>query len=132
MEDLILIRGLPGSGKSTLAKEMIDGVQSLKLKHLETDAYFMKEGVYQFNPTKLKLAHLWCQDQTRMYLRDGYKVIVSNTFTQVWEMQPYLDMGKELGKTVRVLTAIGQYQNVHGVPQEALDRMKARWEEYVA
>jgi hypothetical protein len=31
---------------------------------------------------------------------------------------------------VIVKTMTGNYPNVHGVPQQAIERMKARWEDY--
>lgn len=122
--DLVIIRGIPGSGKSTLARSMKDRV------HFETDTFFEQDGVYKFDPTKIKQAHQWCQQQVYNALKAGKKVVVSNTFTQKWELQPYLDMCKELGKTYKVVEATGNYQNVHGVPPEALERMKARWEPF--
>jgi len=52
---LTLIRGLPGSGKSTLARKL-DAI------HIEADQFFIQQnGVYLFNPKKLKAAHEWCQ-----------------------------------------------------------------------
>lgn len=117
--ELVLVRGLPGSGKSTLARDMKGHV------HIETDMFFTdSEGVYRFDPDALRVAHSWCQHQVRMHLRDGHDVVVSNTFTRAWEMKPYFDMGYP----VRVLTCNGRWPNVHGVPQETIDRMAERWE----
>lgn len=118
---LVLIRGIPGSGKSTMAKtEYADHV------HYEADQYFIRDGVYRFNPKKLKEAHERCRELTLKSLQNGDKVVVSNTFTRVWEMQPYLDMGFP----VKVVTATGNYENVHNVPKEAVERMKLRFEKY--
>ena len=58
MKTLYLLRGLPGSGKSTLAKS-IGGI------HIEADQYFMEDGEYKFDGSKIKLAHNYCQSQTR-------------------------------------------------------------------
>jgi len=49
---LVIIRGCSGSGKSTLAKLL-----GSNFKHFEADMYFMKNGVYQFDGTKLGAAH---------------------------------------------------------------------------
>ena len=122
--ELVLIRGLPGSGKSTLAKAMPCHV------HLEADMYFVQPYVgYVFDPAKLRAAHGWCQSEARKMLEDGRHVVVSNTFTQKWEMQPYLDMAASLNIPVRVIEATGNFRNVHGVPDDAIERMRARWEE---
>ena len=77
MKELILIRGLKGAGKSTLAKRVCN-------QHIEADMFFMKDGEYKFDHTKLKQANEWCREKTEMWMRDGYNIVVSNTFTQEW------------------------------------------------
>jgi len=124
MSDLILIRGLPGSGKSTLAKAMVGYV------HLEADMYFTYENdVYLYDPAFLKQAHEWCQEETADRLRANRSVVVSNTFTTWKEMDPYLTICKMLGKNWSIIIARGNFPNIHNVPQDVLDRMKARWED---
>jgi len=120
---LVLCRGISGSGKSTYAKSLNGYI------HLEADMYFMKDGDYNFNPSKLKEAHEWCQSMTRKHLEAGHDVVVSNTFVKRWEIQPYIDLANELGVPYEVKEMKTQYQNVHGVPEEVLNRMKANWEE---
>ena len=120
--ELVMIRGLPGSGKSTMAKSMTGYM------HYEADMYFMKDGEYKFDQSKIADAHKWCQCATRLALKTA-GVVVSNTFTQKWEMQPYFDMAAELGVPVRVIEATGNFNNIHGVPEAAIERMRARWEE---
>ena len=126
MNKLTIIRGLPGSGKSTLAKEVVSNLGGF---HFETDMFFMVEGKYIFDPKKIKEAHTWCQTCVKENLEDGDNVVVSNTFTQKWEFQPYLDMAEEIGCEVEVITANGNFRNVHDVPEEAIERMKKRWED---
>lgn len=130
MKNLYLLRGLPGSGKSTLAKQ-------LGGSHFETDSYFLDENKnYKFDGSRLKEAHQWCQDlvSNAMLLNHttGYNetIVVSNTFTQEWEMKPYMDMAKDWG--YRVFTIIVENRhggvNQHGVPNEKLQQMKDRFE----
>jgi predicted kinase len=119
---LTLIRGLPGSGKSTAAKNM-------KYFHLEADMYFMRGGEYQFDASKLGAAHGWCQNAARSALECGMDVVVSNTFTQHWEMDPYRRMAEEVGAEFEVIVCEGDFGSVHNVPMEAIQRMKDRWED---
>ena len=120
---LYLIRGLPGSGKSTKAK-------SMGCLHLEADMYFSRGGEYKFDPSQIKDAHAWCQFMTQDALNRGLDVAVSNTFTQAWELAPYLKMveGHE-EESCKILKCTGTWENVHGVPQEALTAMKNRWQD---
>lgn len=124
MMDLILIRGLPGSGKSTLADKftMFDYV------HIETDMYWDILG-NKFDPRQLKSAHNWCQNRTRQLLIDNYNVVVANTFTQRWEMQPYFDMADTYNATLQIIECKGNFKSIHNVPQHTINKMRIRWEE---
>jgi len=128
MKDLFLVRGLPGSGKSTLAKIIANGTQS---SHYEADMYFMQNGVYKFDPSRIKNAHAWCQDMVYMDMFKGApRIVVSNTFTQEWEMQTYFDLAKEHGYQVFCIVVENRHGGVneHGVPDETLDKMQDRFE----
>lgn len=118
--ELILIRGLPGSGKSTIARTLV----SEGFHHFEADMYFEVNGHYQYDASRIRDAHSWCQQMTRRALAAGERVVVSNTFTQLREMAPYLSMTKN----AQVIEATGKWQNVHGVPPVMLERMATRWE----
>ena len=58
------------------------------------------------------------------------RIVVSNTFTQEWEMQPYLDLAKEYKYQVHSIIVENRHGgvNVHGVPEEKLVQMKDRFE----
>ena len=120
---LILLRGLPGAGKSTFAKMICN-------QHVEADMYFMQDGEYKFDATKLKQAHKWCQDKTESWMQKRYNVVVSNTFTQEWEMDAYYELAKKYGYQVHSLIVENRHGgiNQHGVPEETLEKMKKRFE----
>ena len=125
MSKLILVRGMPGSGKSTLAAK-IAGIEYYN--HLETDQFWMVDGEYKFDMSRIKEAHQWCQDKTRQLLDYGLGVVVSNTFTTQKEMKPYFDMAKEFGIRPQVLLCQGNYGNIHNVPTDVLAKMAERFE----
>lgn len=126
---LILVRGLPGSGKSTFAKSMIKD-SKVKMYHYEADMYFMKDKEYVFDMSKIGEAHSWCQTKTMEKLMKNETVIVSNTFSRLWEMQPYFNMGIMLDIEVEVYCMKSMYANIHNVPEEIIERMKDSWEKY--
>lgn len=119
---LTLIRGLPGSGKSTLAKKQ-------SAIHFEADMFFMKNEVYCFDMTLLGEAHQWCETQTALALKRGQAVVVSNTFIQWWQIEPYIQLAKRQNVPVKLLEARGNYQSVHDVPEEVLAQMKMTYED---
>ena len=123
MKELFLLRGLPGSGKSTLAKMICS-------QHVEADMFFIQDGEYKFDATKLKEAHAWCQDKTESWMEKRYNVVVSNTFTQEWEMEAYYALAKKYGYQVHSLIVENRHNGVneHGVPADKLEQMKNRFE----
>ena len=129
MKELFLLRGLPGSGKSTLAKSL-DGI------HIEADQFFVVDGEYRFDASKLKEAHNNCLTRVKSYMyifssnENSERIIVSNTFTQEWEMKPYFDIAERYGYKVYSLIVENRHGGVneHGVPDEKLQQMKNRFQ----
>lgn len=58
------------------------------------------------------------------------RLIVSNTFTQEWEMKPYFDLAESYGYRVYSLIVENRHGGVneHGVPADKLEQMKNRFE----
>lgn len=127
---LILIRGLPGSGKTTLAHKIINdsSIYNLNFVHIEADMYFVNDGVYTFDREKIHQAHAWCRETARILLENGQNVIVSNTFTTLKEIKPYLDLVKDK-EDLRIIHCDGKnYGSIHNVPDETIQKMKDRFE----
>jgi predicted kinase len=122
---LYIVRGIPGSGKSTFAK-------TLGGQHYEADMYFIDEnGDYNFDVTKIKDAHQWCQSFVKTDMTLEYpKIVVSNTSTQEWEMKPYFDLAKEFGYTVFTIIVENRHggKNQHDVPEDKIEQMINRFE----
>ena len=129
MGTLFLVRGLPGSGKSTLASTLAEKVFS-------ADDYFVTEGVYNFDPSKLPQAHGDCQNRAFQALASGATCAVANTFTQRWELEPYIRMAAVFGAKIFVVDLFDGglsdealvERNVHGVPLAGLAAMRQRYE----
>lgn len=130
-KNIYLIRGICGAGKSTFAKQLGDS-------HFEADSYFMVDGEYKFDPTKLRKAHEWCQSEVELAMinnhvtsgLDNSDIVVSNTFTQNWEMDAYYELAKQYGYRVFSIIVENRHGGVneHGVPEDKLQAMKKRFE----
>lgn len=127
MKKLIIIRGLPGSGKSTLANKMV--ADNPSYIHIETDMFFMKENMkYEFDKNMIHCAHSWCLDTVKVFLYQDKTVIVSNTFTKMWEISPYVEFCKKHNIEVEVITQTENFGSIHGVPELVMNNMRSRFE----
>lgn len=131
---LFLIRGVPGSGKSTFARHIWNDYAIC-----EADKYFYDKetGEYNFNHSKLKAAHEWCRNEVEDRMKENKQnsqyypeIVVSNTFTQEWEMEPYFKLAKQYGYRVTSIIIENRHggTNVHEVPEESIRKMKDRFE----
>lgn len=117
MKTVYIMRGISGSGKSTVAK---------KLCHegfiCSTDAYFMVNGEYKFDRSKLGQYHQWNFENFCNFLKqDAATVCVDNTNTTRKEYQRYIDKAKEFGYEVMVVT-VGNPWIKQGSETQALDK----------
>jgi predicted kinase len=130
--ELILLRGLPGSGKSTLAKIILQLRSTDEPEVLSADDFFEdKEGDYNFDPTKIKEAHNYCQFRCSERMRQQKaRIVVANTFTQEWEMDEYFKMAERYNYRVHTVIVENRHgnENVHGVPEDKLQQMKNRFQ----
>jgi hypothetical protein len=86
---------------------------------------------YVFDVSRIKDAHQWCQDQVITAMdNDVQMIVVSNTFTQEWEVQPYFDSAERYGYRVYSLIVENRHGgiNEHGVPADKLEQMRNRFE----
>lgn len=95
---------------------------------IEADQFFVSDGEYRYDRSKIKDAHAWSQSETRKRLVRGEKAVVANTFCKKWEMKFYLDLAKELNVPHKIVIATGRFANVHSVSSEIVDRQRAKFE----
>ena len=125
---LIIVRGVPGSGKSTFAGKLKNYLE----QHghagdaYESDSFFVKNGVYKFDPKLLYLAHKICYDKVFNNLaKDGVDFsIVANTFILKSDVKKYREHAEELGYDVIIYRMTNKFKDVHEVPEETLNKMR--------
>lgn len=131
--------GVPGAGKSTWIKDQPWFNRSITYS---ADHYFLKDGVYQFDPSKLGEAHGQCLRQfiegcqthsTSAWGKDGI-LVVDNTNTTAIEIAPYYSIAKAYGYQVTLVSlwitpAEAFKRCIHGVPQNSIANMLRRMTE---
>lgn len=134
---LVILRGISGSGKSTLSKKLIQENNGNGIV-FSTDDYFIKDGIYKFDPNLLGKAHNWNQDRAIKKMKEGESlIIIDNTNTQKWEAKPYVEAGLTYGYEILVKEPTTEWakdakelvkRNQHGVPYDSIVSMLKRWE----
>ncbi len=127
MKSLFLLRGLPGSGKSTLAESLSENG---KYPVFSIDSYFTNALTreYKFEFDKNHIAYDQCIEKTKTALQaECEKVIVDNTFTMDWEMQPYFKLASEFNYRIFVMTVENYHgsKNIHHISDDQLQKMAA-------
>ena len=131
---ITIMRGLPGSGKSTLAQALASGGAVFS-----TDDYFMVDGEYVFDPSRLGEYHGKNLARTVAAMEAGAPcVVVDNTMVQAWEAREYVRAAVRCGYVVEFVEANTPWAKNpaecarrcgHGVPQHTIKAMLERWED---
>ncbi|OUM68938.1 hypothetical protein PIROE2DRAFT_3165 [Piromyces sp. E2] len=137
---MYILRGLPGSGKSTLAKSLID-------KHngrgviLSTDDFFIVNGTYIYDASKIVEAHKFNQNRCRENCLQGITpIIIDNTNVKRKEAKVYVDMAIQYGYDVQIREPDTPWwkrrnakelakRSVHNIPVEKIKKMMDRWDD---
>lgn len=141
MKRLILMRGVTGCGKSTKAQQIVRDYKEIYCVDaliFSTDDFYVRDGEYRWNPAQIGHAHCWNQLRALNAMIDSEEVvIIDNTNTQAWEMQPYVRAAVKLGYEVEIVEPSTPWafdveelakKTTHGVPIESVRSMVARYE----
>lgn len=129
MSSLLLLRGLPGSGKTSLAEVLSE---KGRWPVFSIDSYFTdpvtQEYVFRFEDNHL--AYKRCEEQAEQAMKEATeKIILDNTFTLDWEIEPYFKLARLYHYRVFVMTVENYHggKNRHGIPEEQLQKMAAKY-----
>lgn len=128
-KSILLLRGLPGSGKSSLAQVLSeDGVHPI----FSVDDYFTdaETGEYEFRFQDNHVAYKQCEANCRLAAERGTsKIIIHNTFTLDWEVEPYFAIAKEFSYAIFILTVENYHgsKNIHQIADEQIQRMALKY-----
>jgi len=137
-----IMMAISGSGKSTWIKN--DAVEKKEI--CSADLFFMDDGDYKFDRTKLGEAHGHC---LKMFIKKTFSakgnaemgkkiaphlnrnpdvLYVDNTNTTEGEIAPYIAIARAYGIEpqiihLNVLPEIAGPRNTHGVPQKSIENM---------
>jgi len=140
VKKLIVIRGPSGSGKTTIAQDIVGDFynDARGFVYYEADHFFEGSQSYKFDAKRLSEAHAWCKAQvTRSMFHEVNIIVLSNTATMKWEVDPYLELAKEYGYDVRIARTPGPWdanvlaeRNLHSVPLTTIRKQIDRYEPY--
>ena len=81
------------------------------------------EPTVRFNGELIPSAHQWCQKEVDRAMFDTTSlIVVHNTFTENWQLDPYYAMAKEYGYDVHSVIVENRHHGVstHNVPAEKM------------
>ena len=126
VQELILVRGLPGAGKTTYAKSAFPNHF-----YCDADSYFLNNGIYNFDLKRIGKAHEFCRNLAKVQLADNKSIVIANTFTTIREIDDYIsEIKPNADVIIRVIHVIGNFPNIHDVPDNKITLMRARWQNY--
>ena len=144
---VIMNRAVPGSGKTSLSRCITDAIRAagLTVANHSTDDFFMEDGLYCFDLTKLAVYHHWNLVGFQQSLCRGVTVVIcDNTNLQPWQTAPYTDLARrhgyriiflnltprELWKHVAAQQVTPEKPDAHGVPKARLAEFIRDFNEY--
>ncbi len=122
---IIILRGVSGSGKSTLAEKLVKNRNGVICC---ADDYFIHNGIYQFDITKLDDAHRYCRKKFDDALKNPEVeiVVVANTNTKESDWKYYQTNAESMGFIVHFVVVENRHHGVdiHNVPSPVLAKQQ--------
>ena len=146
---VFIFRGISGSGKSTIAKSIMkEELQEIRkeesveneleidkiIKYCSADDFFMINGDYCYDYTKLSEAHDYCLEKYLEGLNSSTVriLIVDNTNTETWEYSPYTALARVFKCDINIIEVHRDIkdcitENKHKVPVEIIKAQYKRF-----
>ncbi len=128
---LVVFQGPSGGGKSTEAGKLVRLIKEAGRDAVvySTDDYHWENNGYVFKPTRLGEFHAKNLERSKAALDARQTVIVDNTNIRRWECKGYVEHAVKLGIPVVFIRVDGNFQNIHGVPDDKVRMMRDNMEE---
>ena len=136
---IFLCRGCPGSGKSFIARKLVGNGQIFSTD----DYWYIKNGTYNFDITKLGVAHKWNQRRVEKAVAVNItSIVIDNTNVTLKDAKTYsLAFKKALINNYEIKIVVPETEwafnleellkrNSHNVPRETIERMLNKWEDF--
>jgi predicted kinase len=124
-----IMRSISGGGKTTYINKNFGGQNPLIVS---ADNYFMKDGKYIFDPSKLGEAHDWCWNEyLKGLLANTRDIIIDNTNISTWEVALYYRPAQVFKAEVKIIRIycdpiVAFNRNIHKVPLKTVLDMHQR------
>ncbi len=116
-KQVFICRGISGSGKSTLIHNLKERFRKenpdAQISICSADHYFIHDGEYKFDGSKLKEAHEQCKEKFSKDLNQEKGIIfVDNTNLEYWEMQYYVEEAERRGYEINILEVHAEFNEI--------------------
>jgi len=138
---IYIMRGLPSSGKSFLSRQLVKRGQIFSTD----DYWYIKNGTYEFDITKLGIAHDWNRRRVEKAVEANISpIVIDNTNISIKEVKTYytafynailkgysLEIAVPTTKWAFNLEKLVELtKKTHNVPADTIQRMLDKWEDF--
>ena len=136
---VIFLRGISGSGKTTLCNSLSHLLGLEKVVSISADNYFIVDGIYNFEISKISDAHKACIISMEKALQSSEfpYIIIDNTHTRLWHLSNAERVAEKYGAKIFYLDIIVPdhthfllclKRQRHNVPEDVLLEQWVNWE----